>query len=186
MRWTLRLIVAAAAALPAAAMAQGGQQSTTGATGMRDTTITHRTDTTVHVKNRKHHRRHRMTNAGEVRSDTSNQTQSGMVNDRGTSTLGKNMKKTHPTANAPVTAKGDTLRRAGDSTGNNNRTHPYAPTRPSDSTSNQSSNPTPNPADQSPSTSPNPTPNPTPSPGTDGDSSRSTKTPTDSTKPRAP
>jgi hypothetical protein len=48
-----------------------------------------------------------------------NQTESGMTDSSGHSTLGHRANKLSPTSGAPVTAKGDTLRKA--------RTHP--PTR---------------------------------------------------------
>lgn len=39
-----------------------------------------------------------------------NQTQSGMTDSTGKSTMGQGVQKTSPDANAPVTAKGDTLK----------------------------------------------------------------------------
>lgn len=47
-----------------------------------------------------------------MRDSTRNQTQSGVTDSSGHSTLGKNMKKTSPTSGAAVTAKGDTLKKA--------------------------------------------------------------------------
>ena len=45
-----------------------------------------------------------------------NQSQSGVTDSSGQSTLGTNMKKTSPTSGAPVTAKGDTLKKPPSST----------------------------------------------------------------------
>jgi hypothetical protein len=42
---------------------------------------------------------------------TNNQSQSGMTDSSGKSTLGPNATKTSPTQDAPVTAKGDTLKK---------------------------------------------------------------------------
>jgi len=54
---------------------------------------------------------------GRVGCDTTtNQSQSGVVNDSGKSTLGPNVKKVKPTHGAAVTSKGDTLRKGGDTT----------------------------------------------------------------------
>jgi hypothetical protein len=49
-----------------------------------------------------------------IKGSAKNQSQSGVTDSSGTSTLGTNVKKTSPTSGASVTAKGDTLRR-GDS-----------------------------------------------------------------------
>lgn len=47
-----------------------------------------------------------------------NQTQSGVTDSSGTSTLGSNAGKATPDANAPVTAKGDTLKKPKDAKSN--------------------------------------------------------------------
>jgi hypothetical protein len=44
-------------------------------------------------------------------SSAKNQTQSGMTDSAGHSTLGHRANKLSPTSNAPVTAKGDTLKK---------------------------------------------------------------------------
>jgi hypothetical protein len=118
MRLKWGFIIAATAALPAVAMAQGGQQGQYGQSQAgQDTTQMNRqmSDTTAKKHHRKHHR---AASTGEVSSDTTkNQSQSGVVNQQGQSTLGRNIKKTTPTEGQPVTSKGDTLRRATDTTG---------------------------------------------------------------------
>lgn len=58
----------------------------------------------------KHHKHHKMTSNGSVADSTTNQSQSGVVDSSGKSTLGSKIKKTTPTSGQPVTAKGDTLR----------------------------------------------------------------------------
>jgi hypothetical protein len=45
-------------------------------------------------------------------SGAQNQSQSGMTDSSGKSTLGPNATKTSPTSGAPVTAKGDTLKKS--------------------------------------------------------------------------
>jgi hypothetical protein len=47
-----------------------------------------------------------------------NQSQSGVTDSTGRSTLGTNAKKLTPTSGAPVTAKGDTLKKSDTSTKN--------------------------------------------------------------------
>ncbi|HMA03796.1 MAG: hypothetical protein ACM34L_08465 [Gemmatimonas sp.] len=47
-----------------------------------------------------------------IKGSAKNQSQSGVTDSSGTSTLGKNMKKTSPTSGAAVTAKGDTLKKS--------------------------------------------------------------------------
>lgn len=51
-----------------------------------------------------------------VKDSTKNQTQSGMVDSAGASTLGPKVKKVKPTQGTPVTSKGDTLKKGGDTT----------------------------------------------------------------------
>jgi hypothetical protein len=53
---------------------------------------------------------------GKTAEECRAQTQSGVTDSSGASTLGEGVKKTSPDANAPVTAKGDTLKKPGDST----------------------------------------------------------------------
>jgi ABC-type transporter MlaC component len=56
-------------------------------------------------------RRDTMSSNGSVaKSQVKNQDQSGVVNSKGKSTLGSQIKKTTPTQGHPITAKGDTLR----------------------------------------------------------------------------
>ena len=53
-----------------------------------------------------------------VRSDsTKNQTESGMTDSTGKSTLGKGAERTRPDQGQPVTSKGDTINKAVDSAG---------------------------------------------------------------------
>ncbi len=59
----------------------------------------------------KHHKHHKMTSNGSVADSTTNQSQSGVVDSSGKSTLGPKIKKTTPTQGQPVTSKGDTLRK---------------------------------------------------------------------------
>jgi hypothetical protein len=65
------------------------------------------------------------TSTGEVSGATSdtmqNQTQSGVVDSSGASTLGPDVKKVRPTQGAAVTSKGDTLRKGGDTTSGGGR-----------------------------------------------------------------
>lgn len=80
-------------------------------------------DTGAAAGKRKHHKKHHHTSGGEVNAntpDTANQTQSGVTNKQGSSTLGTGVTKTSPTAGEPVTAKGDTLRKGRDSTPGSN------------------------------------------------------------------
>ncbi len=121
MRWKLGILMAIAA-LPAVAAAQQGQQQ---ASGSQDTTHAYRSDssgtwksdsTGKHHWRHRHHRKHTQTSSGEVSDTTKNQTQSGVQNKSGRSTLGPGVKKTSPTQGAPVTSKGDTLRKGGDTT----------------------------------------------------------------------
>ncbi len=51
---------------------------------------------------------------GKSAEECKTQTQSGVVDSTGKSTLGAGVGKTSPAANQPVTAKGDTLRKAAD------------------------------------------------------------------------
>lgn len=113
-------------AAPAVAHAQGTMttisQDTTHSEG---TSRFHRDSTRTKMK---HHDRIRpTTNAGKMHTDSSttsggdvvddatrNQTQSGMKDKAGHSTLGHRAKMLTPTQNQPVMAKGDTLRRAHD------------------------------------------------------------------------
>ena len=53
---------------------------------------------------------------GRSAEECKTQTQSGVTDSTGKSTLGEGVKKTSPDANQPVTAKGDTLRKPKDST----------------------------------------------------------------------
>lgn len=74
-------------------------------------------DTTPHVRDTTSHMRHRTkdttTSNGSVTGKrVGNQDQSGVVNNKGKSTLGSKVKQTTPTEGQPVTAKGDTLRNA--------------------------------------------------------------------------
>ncbi|HEX3234110.1 MAG TPA: hypothetical protein VHR41_07915 [Gemmatimonadales bacterium] len=46
---------------------------------------------------------------GTASDSTKNQSQSGVTNDSGTSTLGPKVTKTRPDQNKPVTSKGDTI-----------------------------------------------------------------------------
>jgi hypothetical protein len=112
MRWIWGAAVAACAVvLPGAAVAQSGQpgQGQAGQTTSRDSTG-RMSDSTTH---KRLHRR--VTSSGDVASDTTkNQTQSGMTDASGHSTMGPRMKKLRPDQGQPVMAKGDTLRRAGD------------------------------------------------------------------------
>ncbi|MEP7064429.1 MAG: hypothetical protein ABI889_00220 [Gemmatimonadota bacterium] len=54
-----------------------------------------------------------------VKGSAMNQSQSGVTDSSGTSTLGTNVKKLSPTSGSTVTAKGDTLKRS-DSTRSSN------------------------------------------------------------------
>jgi hypothetical protein len=63
----------------------------------------------------KHHKHHKMTSNGNVADSVKNQSQSGVVDSSGKSTLGSKIKKTTPTQGQPVTAKGDTLRKGNSS-----------------------------------------------------------------------
>jgi hypothetical protein len=73
----------------------------------------------------KHHKRHKMTSNGSVADSAKNQSQSGVMDSSGKSTLGSRIKKTTPTQGQPVTAKGDTLR-----PGNSSKSTPPDTTRP--------------------------------------------------------
>jgi hypothetical protein len=55
------------------------------------------------------HKHHKMTSNGNVSDSAKNQSQSGVMDSTGKSTLGSRIKKTTPTQGQPVTAKGDTL-----------------------------------------------------------------------------
>ena len=76
------------------------------------------------------HRQNTNGGTGEVAPSDSaqNQTQSGVVDSTGQSTLGPKVEKTSPTQGAPVTSKGDTLKQGGD-------TVQASPQPPSDSMS---------------------------------------------------
>ena len=116
MRWTIALTVAACVALPAAAIGQGTQPSSQSGQPTASDSTYQTPDTGATVK--KHHHRHRRTSTGDVSADTTkNQTQSGMKNSSGSSTMGPRLKKVTPTQGQPVTAKGDTLRPATDTAG---------------------------------------------------------------------
>jgi hypothetical protein len=69
--------------------------------------------------------RRTQTSTGEVSGSASdsmqNQTQSGVEDSSGASTLGPNVKKVRPTQGAAVTSKGDTLRQGGDTTSGGGR-----------------------------------------------------------------
>lgn len=54
---------------------------------------------------------------GAARDTTLNQTQSGMTDSSGTSTLGDSVTKTRPDQGQPVTSKGDTINAGLDSAG---------------------------------------------------------------------
>lgn len=54
---------------------------------------------------------------GAARDTTLNQTQSGMTDSSGTSTLGDSVTKTRPDQGQPVTSKGDTIKARLDSAG---------------------------------------------------------------------
>src|SRR5262245_17480131 len=56
------------------------------------------------------------TRTAKKTSKTTDQTQSGVTDKSGSSTLGKNVTKPRPDANQPVTAKGDVVRARWDST----------------------------------------------------------------------
>jgi hypothetical protein len=116
MRWIWGAAVAACAVvLPGAAAAQSGQptQPAQGQAGQKTWS-----DSTGRISDSTTHKRHlhrRVTSSGDVASDTTkNQTQSGMTNASGHSTMGPQMKKLSPTQGQPVMAKGDTLRHGGD------------------------------------------------------------------------
>lgn len=82
---------------------------TTGVQAQQDTS--HLQDTTRHA--RQHRHRDTTTSKGSIAGHrVRNQSQSGVVNKKGKSTLGPRVKKTTPTQDQPVTAKGDTLRKA--------------------------------------------------------------------------
>jgi hypothetical protein len=102
------LVPAILAAAPWVARAQGTQPS-----GSADSTPIRPTPA-------QHHQRTTSSSNGSV-SDTTNQTQSGVVNGKtGSSTLGPRIKHATPTQGQAVTAKGDTLNSgstAGDTTG---------------------------------------------------------------------
>ncbi|HEU4643611.1 MAG TPA: hypothetical protein VFS44_14235 [Gemmatimonadaceae bacterium] len=75
----------------------------------------------------------RDTSTGEIAPDslrdstsdsTRNQTQSGVIDSAGASTLGPQVTKTKPTQGAAVTSKGDTLKQGGDSTARATVAHP--------------------------------------------------------------
>ena len=76
------------------------------------------------------HRQNTNGGTGDVAPSDSaqNQTQSGVVDSTGQSTLGPQVDKTSPTQGTPVTSKGDTLRQGGDTVQAN-------PQPPSDSAS---------------------------------------------------
>ena len=95
-----------AVAIALAGVAGGAHAQSASQTGTQDTT--HMNDSTTHKM--KHHKHHKMTSNGSVAdSTTTNQSQSGVVDSSGKSTLGPKIKKTTPTQGQPVTAKGDTL-----------------------------------------------------------------------------
>jgi hypothetical protein len=94
--------VAAACALPAVMSAQGTGQDTSG-TRVRDSVPQHHRRVTTDTSN------------GAVSGTARNQDQSGVTNSNGKSTLGPKVKKTTPTSDQAVTAKGDTLSGAADS-----------------------------------------------------------------------
>ena len=122
-RQFFRCFAVATAVIGSAAAAHA--QSTTSSTP--DSTQ-QMTDSTIHAK---HHKNKKMTSNGSV-SSTTNQSQSGMTDSSGKSTLGSKMKKVTPTQGQPVTAKGDTLR------GNNSKMSPG--TTPTDSSPAGTSN----------------------------------------------
>ncbi len=108
-------VAAALSGITGAARAQSSSQNTP-----QDTT--HMSDS-AH-KARKHHK---MTSNGSVASPADNQSQSGVVNSSGKSTLGSKIKKTTPTQGQPVTAKGDTLRPATGTKTSPDTTKPASP-----------------------------------------------------------
>ncbi len=106
----------------------------TGVQAQQDTS--HARDSVTHA--RQQARRDTMSSNGSVaKSRVRNQTQSGVVNKKGQSTLGSRIKKTTPTQGHPVTAKGDTLR-GSDSTKMPGKARKY---RRADSTATDSGRP---------------------------------------------
>lgn len=97
-------IVVMAAPLSARAQAAGqaGQASTQDTTRHRST-----------ANRRQRATRHDTTSNGTINGKVKNQDQSGVVDSKGTSTMGAGIKKVTPTQGHAVTAKGDTLRGAG-------------------------------------------------------------------------
>jgi ABC-type transporter MlaC component len=93
-------VAIALAGVAGAAHAQSTSQSTA-----QDTSRA--SDSAAQAKHRKHHK---MTSNGSVADSAKNQSQSGVMDSTGKSTLGSRIKKTTPTQGQPVTAKGDTLR----------------------------------------------------------------------------
>lgn len=112
MRWKLGIVIGLAA-LPAVAIAQGGQQpysqDSSGQQSMQNDS-THKMSDSTGTHHRRHH--HRAGQSSTSTGDVTNQNQSGVTNNSGTSTLGPKVTKTTPTQGQPVTAKGDTLRDA--------------------------------------------------------------------------
>jgi len=95
------VVMVAPASGRAQATGQAGQSSSQDTTRHKDT-VSHRHRTT----------RHDTTSNGAVTGKVGNQDQSGVVNSKGTSTMGSGIKKVTPTQGHAVTAKGDTLRGA--------------------------------------------------------------------------